>query len=61
MMKIYTKIDGKLAAWEMDTQDVFIAWVSVKKQLPLEHKTALMVSIPCGTEQPTPEMEPEVA
>ena len=44
-MKLYTKLNGKLAVYEIDTNDRFVAWNMLKKELGPQHRSAIMIVI----------------
>lgn len=45
MIKVYTKLDNKLAQWDVETDDYAVAIEVVKEALPKEHGTAVLVRI----------------
>ena len=44
-MKVYTKLNGKLAVWELETDDPKSAQAAVKETLPADHKTAVLAVV----------------
>lgn len=45
MIKVFTKIDGKLAEWDVETTDYALAISMVKESLPASHTAAILVRI----------------
>lgn len=45
MIKVYTKLDNKLAQWDVETDDHTVAIEVVKEALPKDHGAAVLVRI----------------
>lgn len=46
MVNVYTKIDGKLAMFSVDTEDATLARATVKDSLPKKHKKPILAVVP---------------
>lgn len=45
MITVYTRLDGKLAQWEVESNDINEAIDTVKQSLPNTHKLAVLARI----------------
>ena len=46
-MKVYTRLEGKLAQWDVDTCDYVLAVQLVKKELGRKHVGPVLAVIEC--------------
>ena len=48
MLKVYTKINGKLASYEVETGDAAVAILAVRQELGTKHKNTILACINGG-------------
>jgi hypothetical protein len=45
-MKIYTKIDGKLAQWDWDSPNIELGLNTIRREMPKNHTAGILAVVP---------------